>query len=122
MYCEMPKVGSTNWKRVFMKLTNPKYEDVPIEGNELSSWIELSFRMNYHPRSNFFVQPFLEISGGRKYDENGLKKIIDYPAAKRKEMVETYYKFTMVRNPFERLLSGYRDKGWNGYFPDKVRS
>ena len=63
----------------------------------------------------------LEISGGRKYDENGLKKIIDYPAAKRKEMVETYYKFTMVRNPFERLLSGYRDKGWNGYFPDKVR-
>ena len=63
----------------------------------------------------------LEISGGRKYDENGLKKIIDYPAAKRKEMVESYYKFTMVRNPFERLLSGYRDKGWNGYFPDKVR-
>ena len=62
----------------------------------------------------------LEISGGRKYDENGLKKIIDYPAAQRKEMIETYYKFTMVRNPFERLLSGYRDKGWNGYFPDKV--
>ena len=33
MYCEMPKVGSTNWKRVFMKLTNPKYENIPIEGN-----------------------------------------------------------------------------------------
>ena len=32
MYCEMPKVGSTNWKRVFMKLTNPKYENIPIEG------------------------------------------------------------------------------------------
>ena len=26
----------------------------------------------------------------------------------------------MVRNPFERLLSGYRDKGWSGFFPEKV--
>ena len=91
IYCEMPKVGSTNWKRVFMKLTNPAYANVPVS----------------------------EISGGRKYDENGLKKLTDFPAAQRKEMLDTYFKFTMVRNPFERLLSGYRDKGWNGFFPDK---
>ena len=36
------------------------------------------------------------------------------------DMIDSYYKFTMVRNPFERLLSGYRDKGWTGFFPEKV--
>ena len=32
MYCEMPKVGSTNWKRVLMKLTNPIYKNVDLMG------------------------------------------------------------------------------------------
>ena len=33
-----------------------------------------------------------EITGGRKYDENGLKKLNDFPASERKLMMETYFK------------------------------
>ena len=26
LYCELPKVGSSNWKRVLIKLTDPSHE------------------------------------------------------------------------------------------------
>ena len=27
IYCPIPKAGSSNWKRIFIKLTHPEYED-----------------------------------------------------------------------------------------------
>ena len=28
MYCELPKVGSSNWKRVLIKLTDDRFKDI----------------------------------------------------------------------------------------------
>ena len=28
MYCELPKVGSSNWKRVLIKLTDERFKDI----------------------------------------------------------------------------------------------
>ena len=33
-----------------------------------------------------------------------------YPAKTQETLLESYFKFTVVRHPFYRLVSGYRDK------------
>ena len=33
-----------------------------------------------------------------------------FPPSQQKQMLETYFKFTFVREPFERILSAYKDK------------
>ena len=37
-------------------------------------------------------------------------RLRDFPADQHKQMWETYFKFTFVREPFERILSAYKDK------------
>lgn len=89
MYCEMPKVGSTNWKRVLMKLTNlEKYKNVDL----------------------------MDMNKVRRFQENNLTKLIDLEPKIRAEMLDNFYKFTFVRHPFERLLSGYKDKGFKQFW------
>lgn len=36
--------------------------------------------------------------------------LLDYPQDQQDHMLKTYFKFTFVREPFERLLSAYKDK------------
>ena len=84
MYCELPKVGSSNWKRVLIKLTDDRFKD---------------------------IRNVLAIRKPRKLEHYNLRYITDYPWQQRIEMLKTYYKFIIVRDPIERILSAYRDKG-----------
>ena len=84
LYCELPKVGCTNWKRTMLQLIHPE---------------------------TFGRLPFDQIKGPHgHYGEKGYKYISDWPISDRFKMVKEYYKFVFVRHPLERLLSAYRDK------------
>uniref|UniRef100_A0AAQ4P692 Carbohydrate sulfotransferase n=1 Tax=Gasterosteus aculeatus aculeatus TaxID=481459 RepID=A0AAQ4P692_GASAC len=87
IYCYIPKVACTNWKKVFLVLKQGQpYQDpmsIPSE--------------NVHHKINFallngFPRPEIKVSS--------------YDGAKLKH----YTKFLYVRDPFVRLISAYRDK------------
>lgn len=82
LYCELPKVGCTNWKRTMLQLIQPK---------------------------TFGKLAFDDIKGPHgHYGEEGYKYITEWPAEGRLKMVDTFYKFIFVRHPLERILSAYR--------------
>ena len=44
-------------------------------------------------------------------------RLSSYPSDQQKQMLKTYFKFTFVREPFERILSAYKDKFVYPRFP-----
>nr|XP_054750542.1 carbohydrate sulfotransferase 11-like [Lytechinus pictus] len=82
VYCSVPKIASTSWKRVLLVLRG-----VMNDTYELSQ-----------PEVNNKVAP-------RK-----LKYLGFYPEADVRRMLREYTKFLVVRDPFSRILSAFRNK------------
>lgn len=102
LYCEIPKAGSTNWKRVLIKIANDdldgKYRD---------------------------IKNVLAIRKPRKSSHHELKYLSDFPISQQIKLIHdlSFKKFTFVRHPFERLLSAYKDKvnvDFLGKYSDKI--
>ena len=71
VYCYIPKVACTTWKKIMAHLVGLKSKSVH----------ELRFKL-----------------------------LSSYSKAKARSILQSYYKFLFVREPFERLLSAYRNK------------
>ncbi|TKS91025.1 Carbohydrate sulfotransferase 11 [Collichthys lucidus] len=81
IYCYVPKVACTNWKRVMMVLTGRgKYSDP------------------------------MEIPSNEAHIPSNLKTLNQYSIAEINHRLKNYLKFLFVREPFERLVSAYRNK------------
>ncbi|MBN3296489.1 CHSTB sulfotransferase, partial [Amia calva] len=86
LYCYVPKVACTNWKRVLMVLTGDgKYSDP------------------------------LKIPANEAHVAGNLRTLSQYTTAEINHRLRTYLKFVFVREPFERLVSAYRNKFTRNY-------
>lgn len=79
LYCEVPKAGCSNWKRVLMVL-------------------------------NGSASSTRNISHDSVHYANGLRQLESYNRSGVAERLRTHTKFLFVREPFERLVSAFRDK------------
>ncbi|KAM4898274.1 carbohydrate sulfotransferase 9-like [Sylvia borin] len=80
VYCEVPKVGCSNWKRTIFVLQS----DLNAKAAEIE-------HDNIHHTSL-------------------IKRLVSYPPALQKEFLSNYTKVMFTRHPLERLVSAYRDK------------
>ncbi|XP_036447443.1 carbohydrate sulfotransferase 11 [Colossoma macropomum] len=86
LYCYVPKVACTNWKRVMMVLTG--------DGR--------------------YREP-LAIPANEAHVPGRLRSLSEYTKAEINLRLRTYLKFVFVREPFERLVSAYRNKFTRNY-------
>ena len=93
LYCAIPKVACTNWFRVFLVLTG---------------------KVNHTRTSD------IPASDVHNIYSDQLTRLSSFNKREIKYRLKNYLKFMFVRNPFERMLSAYRNKfvsQWNKYFP-----
>ena len=80
IYCPIPKAGSSNWKRIFVKLLNPEFEE---------------------------TEDLLDIRGVHHIE---LPTLSSFSPSQQAQFLKSFEKFVWVRHPFERILSAFHNK------------
>ncbi|KAM9836065.1 carbohydrate sulfotransferase 10-like [Aulostomus maculatus] len=81
LYCQIPKLANTQWKKILMVL-NGAYPDVKKIPDKIAN----------------------------DQKKNGLIRLSSFSSQDITTRLHTYFKFFIVRNPFERLMASFNDK------------
>ncbi|CAG0889644.1 unnamed protein product [Darwinula stevensoni] len=81
LYCYVPKVASTNWKRIFMILQGKSSDNNP-----------------------------LHIQASTSHESTILPRLSSFPLREAAHRLQSYFKFVFVRHPIHRLISAFRNK------------
>ncbi|XP_056623143.1 carbohydrate sulfotransferase 10 isoform X3 [Triplophysa dalaica] len=81
LFCQTPKVGNTQWKKVLIFL-NGKFSKVETIPENLV----------------------------HDHERNGLPRLSSMTDTEINRRLNSYFKFFIVRDPFERLISAFKDK------------
>ncbi|KAM9836229.1 carbohydrate sulfotransferase 10 [Aulostomus maculatus] len=81
LFCQTPKVGNTQWKKVLIVLNGAFSSVEKIPENLVHD-----------------------------HDKNGLPRLSSLSPQEITHRLNTYFKFFIVRDPFERLISAFKDK------------
>ncbi|GFR71461.1 carbohydrate sulfotransferase [Elysia marginata] len=83
LFCQIPKVASTTWRRIFLQLTGKV---------DVSDFLSISADDIHHKYDNHFAY------------------LSEFSEDQISQRLRDYFKFVFVREPFERLLSAYKNK------------
>ncbi|XP_069626185.1 carbohydrate sulfotransferase 10 isoform X1 [Haliaeetus albicilla] len=81
LFCQTPKVGNTQWKKVLIVLNGAFSSIEEIPENIVHD-----------------------------HEKNGLPRLSSFSDSEIKKRLNLYFKFFIVRDPFERLISAFKDK------------
>lgn len=91
LYCVIPKVGCTNWKKVLLYL-NGDLDEEKSKAVESGNWYSISGSYANDPEN---------LEGMNFWSLNKTERL---------KRLDTHTKFMVTRDPFERLLSAFRNK------------
>jgi hypothetical protein len=90
IYCLVSKASCTSWKRTLLKLSG----NMTTSNKLLNTSHELKFGVVHN----------------HAFSDRILKRLVLFTPDEIRFRLNNYFKFMFVREPFERLLSAYRDK------------
>ncbi|XP_043323878.1 carbohydrate sulfotransferase 10 isoform X3 [Cervus canadensis] len=105
LFCQTPKVGNTQWKKVLIVLNAV----ANLRGDQTNTPSSPTPPPICFPGAFPSIEEIPE-NVVHDHEKNGLPRLSSFSDTEIQKRLKTYFKFFIVRDPFERLISAFKDK------------